>query len=82
MATYCVRKQFPLSSVPDFRGCRALIATLALEAEGSGLLKTWDGAGGSESGLPDSLRDPAVECCSRLGVIRMTVCCIFVFISV
>lgn len=76
MATYCVRKQSSLSSVTNSRGRRALIATLALEAEGSRLLKTWDrldswslgwSRAGANSGLPDSLRDPAVECWVKAG---------------
>lgn len=92
MATYCVRKLCSLRSVLDSRDCRALTTPLTLEVERLRTSRdlewfssvvTGVGKGGAESGLPDSLRDPAMECFGQgPGVIRMTVFCIFVFISV
>lgn len=67
LATYCLRKQCCLRSVPDYKDCRPLITPLAVEVERMKVprdflsfvvfgVTQW----GADSGLPDSLGDPAV----------------------
>ena len=71
MATYCVRKLCSIRSVLDSRDCRALITPLTLEVERLRTSRdhewfssvvTGVGKGGAGSGLPDLLRNPAMEC--------------------